>query len=206
MLTELQGGYTKFCCRLREWDSQGRECHYRTKKWPLCSEVTPGQKNVAHPALMDNSNTYLPHHIKLGLIKISVKAMDKEIEGFAYLRQKFPKIREAKMKEGLFIGPHINKLIEDHDFSTQLNVTERRDWKAFENVHRNFLGNEKVENYGEILQDLISSYSAVGCSISLNLHFLHSWIFFSDNMGVVSNEQGKRFHQNISQMEKRYSG
>ena len=84
------------------------------------------------------------------------------------------------MKEGIFIGPQINKLMEDHDFCTKLNATERRDWEAFENVHRNFLGNEKVENYGEILKDLISSYSATGCSMSLNLHFMHSHFdFFS---------------------------
>jgi hypothetical protein len=31
--------------------------------------------------------------------------VDKEIEGFAYLRKKFSKISEAKMKEGIFIGP-----------------------------------------------------------------------------------------------------
>jgi hypothetical protein len=34
-----------------------------------------------------------------------VKVMDKESEGFAYLRQKFPKMLEAKMKNGIFIGP-----------------------------------------------------------------------------------------------------
>ena len=31
------------------------------------------------------------------------------------------------MKEGIFIGPQINKLNEDHDFSTKLNATENRD-------------------------------------------------------------------------------
>jgi hypothetical protein len=45
--------------------------------------------------------------MKLGLIKIYMKGMGKESEGFAYLRQKFYKITEAKMKEGIFIGPQI---------------------------------------------------------------------------------------------------
>jgi len=36
--------------------------------------------------------------------------MDKESEGFAYLRQKFPKIIEAKMKEGIFDGSQITQL------------------------------------------------------------------------------------------------
>jgi hypothetical protein len=31
--------------------------------------------------------------------------MDKESEGFAYLRQKFPEISEAQMKEEIFFGP-----------------------------------------------------------------------------------------------------
>jgi hypothetical protein len=54
--------------------------------------------------------------------------MDKESKVFAYLRQKFSKISEAKMKEGIFIGSQIKQLFEDHDFSTELNSTERRAW------------------------------------------------------------------------------
>jgi hypothetical protein len=85
-----------------------RHCPYRIKKWPLHSETIPCQKNVAHPGLGDKSQIYLlPFHIKNGLIKICMKAMNKENEGFAYLRQKFPKISEAKM-DRIFIGPQIN--------------------------------------------------------------------------------------------------
>jgi hypothetical protein len=40
-----------------------------------------------------------PMHIKLGLIEISIKVIDKEREGFAFLRQKFPRITEAKIKK-----------------------------------------------------------------------------------------------------------
>ena len=54
------------------------------KKWPLCSETTPGKKNMAHPALGDKSKICLPPlHIKSGLIKMYVGQMDKESEGFA---------------------------------------------------------------------------------------------------------------------------
>jgi hypothetical protein len=64
-------------------------------------------------------------------------------EGFAYLRQKYPKRSEAMMKEGIFVGPIIQQLFEDHDFITKFYATERRHWKAFETVRRNSLGNEK---------------------------------------------------------------
>jgi hypothetical protein len=48
---------------------------------------------VAHPALGDKSKISLaPLHIKLGLIKTSVEAMYIKCVGFAYLKQKFPKI------------------------------------------------------------------------------------------------------------------
>jgi hypothetical protein len=49
------------------------------------------------------------------------------------------------------------------DFSKKLNSTNRRAWKAFENVCRNFLGTEKAENYIEIVQEIILTYSSTGC-------------------------------------------
>jgi len=38
--------------------------------------------------------------------------MDKKSEGFAYLRQKYPKRSEAKMKERIFVDPKIKQLFE----------------------------------------------------------------------------------------------
>jgi hypothetical protein len=82
------------------------------------------------------------------------------------------------MKEGIFVGPQIKQIFEEQTFSTKLNFTERRAWKALENIRRNILGNERPENYSDTVQELISSYSAVGCNVSLKLHFLHSLSHF----------------------------
>jgi hypothetical protein len=73
------------------------------------------------------------------------------------VREKLAKIIEAKMKEKIFIAPspQIKRLFEDEDLSTKLNATERKAWEAFGKVCRNFLCNEKAENYSEILQELI---------------------------------------------------
>jgi hypothetical protein len=91
MLTGLESRYTNFCCFECEWDRWATDCHYRIQKSPLRSETTPGQKDVVHSVSGDKSKIYLPPlHIKLGLIKTSVKAMDKESKRFACLRQKFP--------------------------------------------------------------------------------------------------------------------
>ena len=98
------------------------------------------------------------------------------------------------MKEGIFIGSQTKQLLENQEFSTELSSTERRAWKAFENICRNFLGNKKVENYSEIVQELISLYRAMVCNMSLKRHFLHSHLDFSpENMGAISDEHGKKF-------------
>ncbi|UYV78795.1 hypothetical protein LAZ67_16002799 [Cordylochernes scorpioides] len=80
-------------------------------------------------------------------------------------------------------------------------------WNSFINVGKNFLGSVKVENYRDIVNYLLLSYKALGCNMSLKIHFLHSHLdFFPDNLGAVSDEHGERFHQDISSMEKRYQG
>jgi len=70
--------------------------------------LVPGQKNMAHQPLFEPSKIFLPPlHIKLGLMKNFVKAMNKEGAGFRYLRQMFPRISDANIKEGIFVGPQI---------------------------------------------------------------------------------------------------
>ncbi|UYV70254.1 hypothetical protein LAZ67_7002290 [Cordylochernes scorpioides] len=134
-----------------------------------------------------------------------VKAMDRNASGFAYLKQKFSSISEAKIKEGIFVGPQIRELQQDGNFQNSLNEVEAAAWNSFRNVCKNFLGSVKVENYRDIVNDLLLSYKALGCNISLKIHFLPSHLdFFPDNLGAVSDEHGERFHQDISSMEKRY--
>ncbi|UYV80918.1 hypothetical protein LAZ67_19002184 [Cordylochernes scorpioides] len=167
-----------------------------------------GYKNIANLPLIDSENIYLPPlHIKLGLMKNFVKAMDRNSSGFAYLNQKFSNISEAKIKEGIFVGPQIRELQQDGNFQNSLNEIEAAAWNSFRNVCKNFLGSVKVENYRDIVNDLLLSYKALGCNMSLKIHFLHSHLdFFPDNLGAVSDEHGERFHQDISSMEKRYQG
>jgi hypothetical protein len=69
-----------------------------------------GQKNVKHRALV-NTKIYLPPlHIKLGLIKMFARAMHEEGEGYDYLRKKFPRVSQTKIKGGIFVGPRVKGL------------------------------------------------------------------------------------------------
>ncbi|UYV68033.1 hypothetical protein LAZ67_5002872 [Cordylochernes scorpioides] len=133
--------------------------------------------------------------------------MDRNASGFAYLKQKISSISEAKIKEGIFVGPQIRELQQDGNFQNSLNEVEAAAWNSFRKVCKIFLGSVKVENYRDIVNDLLLSYKALGCNMSLKIHFLHSHLdFFPDNLGAVSDEHGERFHQDISSMEKRYQG
>ncbi|UYV83562.1 hypothetical protein LAZ67_23001462 [Cordylochernes scorpioides] len=140
-------------------------------------------------------------------MKNFVKAMDRNASGFAYLKKKISSISEAKIKEGIFVGPQIRELQQDGNSQNSLNEVEAAAWNSFRNVCKNFLGSVKVENYRDIVNDLLLSYKALGCNMSLKIHFLHSHLdFFPDNLGAVSDEHGERFHKAISSMEKRYQG
>lgn len=80
-------------------------------------------------------------------------------------------------------------------------------WKSFKSVVKGFLGNNKEENYETLVSELLRSYKKMGCRMSLKIHFLHSHLdSFPTNLGAVSDEQGERFHQDISEMERRYQG
>jgi hypothetical protein len=49
---------------------------------------------------------YLPPlYIKLGLMKKRVKGIDKTGHVFEYAKNNFPNMSDAKIKEGIFIGP-----------------------------------------------------------------------------------------------------
>jgi hypothetical protein len=66
--------------------------------------------------------------------------------GFEYLREKFPKLSEAKLKEGVFIEPQICEIINDDLFEHLLTETEKSAWLLFKVVCLHFLGNIKVKN------------------------------------------------------------
>ncbi|GBP89284.1 hypothetical protein EVAR_60426_1 [Eumeta japonica] len=83
ILLGLQLGYTKFSCFLCEWDSRDKKNHYVKKEWPKRDALIPGQRNVLHTPLINPEDVLLPPlHIKLGLMKNFVKAMNKNGDGF----------------------------------------------------------------------------------------------------------------------------
>ncbi|GBM38649.1 hypothetical protein AVEN_37448-1 [Araneus ventricosus] len=177
------------------------------RDWPQRASFKPGEMNVEHPPLAEPHKIIIPPlHIKLGLVKNLVKAMDKNGPAFKYLHEKFSRLSVAKIKEGVFVGPQIKQLFRDPKFEKFLRSKEKQVWEAFYQVSTNFLGNDKAENYKDLFEDILAIFEDFSCNMSLKIHFLDSrFNSFPDNCGQVSDEHGERFHQDIANIEKRFS-
>ena len=105
-------------------------------------------------------------------MKNFVEGMDKTSRGFKYLRNKIPNVSDAKIKDGICIGPQIRELMQDKQFDEDLNETERNTWLSFKRICKDFLENHKAANYQDVVQDLLASYKATGCNMSPKIHFL----------------------------------
>jgi hypothetical protein len=59
-------------------------------------------------------------------------------------------------------------------------------WKGLKAVRANFVGNVKVDNCVELVEDMLEAFKA----ITLEIHFLHSHLqLLLSNLGAVSDDQ-----------------
>ena len=153
--------------------------------------------------MVESSRILLPPlHIKLGLMKNFVKAMDRNGTAFLYLRQKFTLLSDAKIREDVFSSPDIRSVLRDELFERIITDDEQRAWHAFREVVTGFLGNRRADNYKDLVEELPSSYQKLGCNMSLKVHFLSSHLdYFPEKCGSVSDEHGERFHQDFAAMD-----
>ena len=188
-----QSGFTKYPCFLCMWDSRDRDQHYTRKEWPEREEMVPCRaSNVLHFPLVERDRIIFPPlHIKLGLMKQFTKALDKDGGCFTYLCHAFPGMTKEKLKAGIFDGPQIRQLIRDPEFEESMNQVELQAWKAFVQVVKNFLGNTKAVGYQELVNNMLTAFSDLGCNMSIKMHFLFSHMDrFPENLGSMSDEQG----------------
>ena len=158
-------------CFLCMWESRDRAQHYTKKDWPLQEELVPCKEgNVINGLLVDRDRTLFPPlHIKIGLIKLFTKALDKDGDCFTYLCQAFPRLTMEKLKAGIFVGPHIRQL-RDPEFENSMNEMELEAWKAFVLVVKNFLDNNKARNYAELVNNMLTAFRNLGCHMSVKMH------------------------------------
>ena len=96
--------------------------------------LIPGEKNVMNEPLVDRKNIILPLlHIKLGIMKQFIKALDHNGDCFHCICSILPRFSDEKKKAGIFDGPQIRTLLKDKHFNI-MTAVEARAWVAFTNV------------------------------------------------------------------------
>ena len=185
-----QSGYTKFHCCLCMWNSRTKEAHWEKVDWPRRENLTVGEANIINEPLVEREKIILPPlHIKLGLMKQFVKALDKEGNGLKYICRSFPALSTQKLKAGIFDGPQIPQMINDFSFLSYLNDVEASAWISYVSVIKNFLGNNRAPNYAELVQDMLNNFKNLGANMSIKLHYLQSHLDrFPDNLGDLNEE------------------
>lgn len=112
-----------------------------------------------------------------------------------------------KVKAGTLNGKQTTKLFENTVFLGKLSPLEKRAFEGFRKVCESFLGNERADNYRQIVAEMLSAFKELKVHMSLKIHFMHGHLdFFPDNCGDCSDEQGERFHQDIATIEERFKG
>ena len=127
-----------------------------------------------------------PLHITLALMKNFVKKISWEGEAYKCLRGKFPQLSEAKVKEGIFIGPQIQKIFRDLQLYDVLHGNKKAAWESFKSICSHFLGKRRAPNYNKVVGEMLSCYEKVGCTMSKNLLPPAHTDFFPENCASVS--------------------
>lgn len=157
-------GHIKKSCFLWKFDSRDKEKHYNKKYlWPARCSAKIGENNQINPPLIKKENLILPPlQIKLGLFKQFVKGVFKNgyEKSWFYLTSRFPNLSSAKIKEGIFNGPKIRKIMEDEQFEKLLKKKDKDAWSVFVKKVYNV---QDVTN--EVIQKPISSMYQWTCGI-----------------------------------------
>lgn len=140
----------------------------------------------------------IPLHSKMFTMKQFVKALPKDGDTFECLANKFPRLSEAKLKEGVLVDPDIKTLMKGWLFQTKLEDIERSAWQFVKEVMKISHGNYNDPDFKNIVENMLVNLNALGCSVKLKLHFLNSYIsYFPVNLGTVNEEQGERIHHDM---------
>ena len=104
------------------------------------------------------------------------------------------------MKEGIFDGPQIRKLLKDDENVQTFLLLKwsvlKKERGCFKNVVEKFQGNVKSPDWKKQVSRMVDSFQKLKCSMSLKLHFMDSHVeYFSRNLGNHNEGQDEKFHQ-----------
>ena len=129
-------------------------------------------------------------------MKNFVKAKDRNGTACLYLRQTFPLFSDAKIRKGVFTGPHNRSLLSDEVFERIIRGDEQRAWHAFREVDSGFLGNRRADYYKDLAERFHQEFAAMegrykGKCSPLMLAY-YCWTSMCDSPNSTINRQTKK--------------
>lgn len=101
LLTGVKKGFSKHQCFLCNWEGRDREKHYISFKWKNRVTYQIGVDSIDQIPLVRPSNVILPPlHIKLGIFRNFVRALDRNGAAFNELKNVFPNLTQSKIDNG----------------------------------------------------------------------------------------------------------
>ena len=140
-------------------------------------------KIVHDPIESPKKIVLLPLHVKLGLMKLFVKALDSDDKYFQHIVSAFSIFLFYKIKVGVFDVPQIRALAHDEEFVNKVNDKEKAAWLSFVAVTKNFLGNKKADNYHVLVTAMLLAYRNLGYKMSKTADYC--WSIKRDCPGEV---------------------
>ena len=142
------------------------------------------RRNIINEPLVNRYRIILPpFHIKLGLMKQFVKALNKNDDCFSYIVKTFPGLSTEKLNAGIFDGPQIRKLMQDQTFTDHMRVAQRAAWCSYVSGIREFLSNTKPSNYRNLVDVMFQNFQALSAKMSIKLHYLFCHLdYFTENL------------------------
>lgn len=102
ILLGQQHGYTSNPCFKCLWNSRSANSYTAKAASEPRGAPVVGKHNILYQPLVDSRKIIIPPlHVKLGIVKNFIKALDRDGDAFARLRQIFPGITPAKLNEGI---------------------------------------------------------------------------------------------------------
>ena len=204
-LLRQKTSFTKYPCFLCRWDSRNRAQHYTKKDWPLREELVPcKEKNIDDPLVDRDRILFPPLHIKLGLIKQFIKALDKDGDCFTYLCwlfQDWPR-RSWKLAS-------LTVLRSGNSSEIQISKTQWTKWNWKRERHlfwwwRTLLATirpETTQNLSTcwLLSEIWAATWASRCTSYFHIWtgFLRTWVQWVTSRGRDSIRTWKRWRQGI---------
>jgi hypothetical protein len=107
-----------------------------------------------------------------------------------YRKNKFLRISDAKVKEGVFVGRQI-RVNTRRKIERSLMWITKSSMVIVQKCHYQSFWNHNSQNYSDEVADLVEYYTAMGCRVSSEVDFLDSHLdLFLENLRAVSNEHG----------------